>query len=68
MCFKGVLCTLSDQLSDQISLSSFRQNGRSSCNKRRSTPKVMTALSLAAKGMSQSDAAAEINMTPEGFR
>lgn len=51
-----------------MSLASVRQNGRTPCYKSKLTPKVMTALSLAATGMSWSDAAAEVNMTAEGLR
>ena len=48
-----------------MSLASVRQNGRTPCYKSKLTPKVMTALSLAARGMSWSDAAAEVNVTSE---
>ena len=48
-----------------MSLASVRQNGRTPCYKSKLTPKVMTALSLAATGMSWSDAAAEVNVTSE---
>ena len=45
-----------------------RQNGRTHHLASELPPKVMTALSLAATGMSWSDAAAQVNMSTEALR
>ena len=51
-----------------MSLSSVRQSGRTPHLSSQLTPKVMTALSLAATGLSWSDAAAEVGMRTEALR
>ena len=51
-----------------MSLSSVRQNGRKNHLSRKLPPKVMTALALAAGGMTFEDAAAEVDMSSDALR
>ena len=51
-----------------MSLSSVRQSGRTPHLSSQLTPKVMTALSLAASGLSWSQAAAEVGISSEALR
>jgi len=51
-----------------MSLSSFRQSGRTPNLSSQLTPKVMTALCLAASGLSWSHAAAEVGISSEALR
>ena len=51
-----------------MTLASARQSGRTPHLSSQLTPKVMTALSLAATGLSWSDAAAEVGMSTEALR
>ena len=51
-----------------MTLTSARQSGRTPHLLSQLTPKVMTALSLAATDLSWSDAAAEVGMSTEALR
>ena len=51
-----------------MSLSSVRQNGRKNHLSSELPPKVMTALALAAGGMTFEDAAAEVDMSSDALR